>query len=266
MIDPNISDKVAIVTGANSGIGEVIAKTFAAQGAQIVLHYLAEPRLKPEPGKTFELAMPGKEAANHVRNEILAQGGKAEIFSGDLADPEFAQSIFDFAEKTFGPVSILVNNAAHCELPDDLLSATQNSFMNAFFVNACGPVLLARELAERLKKRGRNGGRVVNISTDGAGCFPGQIHYGASKAALEAYTRSLTVELGPMGITVNAVAPGPIQTGWIDEELEKKVLPTIPLGRLGTPQDIASAVLFLVSEQASWITGQVIKVAGGHLL
>lgn len=266
MIDPNISDQVALVTGANSGIGEVIAKTLAAQDARVVLHYLAEPRLKPEVGKTFELAVPGEEAAHRVRSEIIAQGGRAEIFPGDLTDPEFPRKIFDFAEGFFGPVSILVNNAAHCELPDDLTTATQNSFLNTFLVNACGPVLLVRELAGRLKKQGRNDGRVVNISTDGAGCFPGQIHYGASKAALEAYTRSLAVELGPMRITVNTVAPGPIQTGWIDEGLEKKVLPTIPLGRLGRPRDIADAVLFLVSEQASWITGQVIKVDGGHLL
>lgn len=266
MIDPEITDKAAVVTGANSGIGEVIAKTLAAQGAKVVIHYLAETLLKPETGKTFELAMPGKEAASRVRNEIIAQGGNAEIFPGDLTDPKFPEAIFDYAEEVFGPVSILVNNAAHCELPDDLTATTQNSFLNAFLVNACGPVLLVRELSERMKKQGESGGRVVNISTDGAGCFPGQIHYGASKAALEAYTRSLAVELGPLGITVNTVAPGPIQTGWINEELEKKVLPTIPLCRLGMPQDIADAVLFLVSKQASWLTGQVIKVAGGHRL
>ncbi|HBT75920.1 MAG TPA: short-chain dehydrogenase [Planctomycetaceae bacterium] len=266
MIDPEISGKVALVTGANSGIGEVIAKTLADQGARVVLHYLAESRLKPEAGKTFLSPVPGEKAAHRVRNEIVSQGGCAEILPGELTDPEFPKAIFDFAEATFGPVSILVNNAAHGELPDDLFSATQDSFLNAFLVNACEPVLLIRELAERMKKQERSGGRVVNISTDGTGCFPGQIHYGASKAALEAYTRSLAVELGPEGITINTVAPGPIQTGWIDEALEKKVLPTIPLGRLGTPQDIADAVLFLVSAQASWLTGQVIKVAGGHIL
>ena len=115
--------------------------------------------------------------------------------------------------------------------------------------------------------RQRSGyGRIINISTDAAQIFAGQIAYGASKAALEALTRSVALEVRKYGITVNCVAPGPTQTGWIDSDLEKAVVPLIPMGRLIQPEDIAETVLFLESERARMLTGQVIKVSGGHAL
>lgn len=121
-------------------------------------------------------------------------------------------------------------------------------------------------MATRLEKEKYVAGRIINISTDTAQTFATQISYGASKAAIEAYTRSIAIELGTDNITVNCIAPGPIQTGWIDSELEKQVLPSIPLGRVGYPEDIADCVVFLASKQARWITGQIIKVSGGHAL
>jgi 3-oxoacyl-[acyl-carrier protein] reductase len=115
-------------------------------------------------------------------------------------------------------------------------------------------------------KRRSNYGRIINLSTDAAQVFAGQIAYGASKAAVEAFTRSIAMEVSKYGITVNCVAPGPTQTGYIDAKLEKTVLPQIPLGKLIQPEDIADAIVFLASIRASMLTGQVIKVSGGHAL
>ena len=120
------------------------------------------------------------------------------------------------------------------------------------------------EFARRHVARGARWGRIVNISTDGADAFPGEVSYGASKAALEAYSRSAAIELAEYGITVNIVAPGPIQTGWIPAEEAAAIEATIPLGRLGEPKDVADVVLFLASEQARWVTGQRLFVGGGH--
>jgi 3-oxoacyl-[acyl-carrier protein] reductase len=133
-----------------------------------------------------------------------------------------------------------------------------------FVVNSRVVALLMAEYARRHVSRGAVWGRVVNISTDGADCFPGEVSYGASKAALESYSRSAAVELGQYGITVNVVAPGPIQTGWIPADAEQPIVRHIPLGRMGRPEDVADVVVFLTSEQARWLTGQRLFVGGGH--
>ena len=115
-------------------------------------------------------------------------------------------------------------------------------------------------------KNNKKNGRIINLSTDSSQVFAGQIAYGSSKATIEALTRSIAIEVGKYGITVNCVSPGPTQTGWIDDELEQKVVKQIPIGKLVQPEDIANTILFLASEQARMITGQVIKVSGGHAL
>ncbi|HZH52357.1 MAG TPA: SDR family oxidoreductase [Microvirga sp.] len=261
-IDFALSGRAYLVTGANSGIGRSIALTLAAHGADVAIHYL--PASRPEDGAVH--AVLGQEAAEELASEVQQLGRRAVTVPGDLAEPSTPKRLLAHAEEVLGPLHGLVNNAAACELPDTILDADWGRYRRHYDVNLAAPTLLMSTFAKALAERSQPSGRIVNISTDAARAFPHQVFYGTSKAALEAMTRAAAIELGPMGITVNAVAPGPVQTGYIDEALAEKVLPSIPLRRLGTPEDIAAAVAFLVSDAATWITGQVIQVAGGHAL
>jgi 3-oxoacyl-[acyl-carrier protein] reductase len=258
MIDPHLASRTVLVTGGNSGIGAATVRAFAAQGAHVVLHFLDASVVGPN----FGHSVMGREGANAVASEVSAAGGSVDVLSGDLLDSTTPARLFDRA----GNVDVLVNNAAHCQVPDTVLDIDPETLDRHFAVNAQAAALMMAEFVRRYRDRGGRTGRIVNVSTDAARAFATQIGYGASKAALEALTRSVAVAVGPLGITVNAVAPGPVQTGYIDDDLERQVLPAIPLGRLGTPEDIANVIVFLASEQASWITGQVIQVAGGHAL
>ena len=260
----SLEQKIAIITGANSGIGAEIAKTLAKEGVSIVIHYLDDPIFEAPDNTKFEHTNNGKQKALEIWDAIRKEGGKAEIFGGDLADTNTITKLLEFAKEMFGTPTILINNAAHCELPDNIFETTADTIDRHFIVNVRASILLTKEVAKQIIAEKIPFGRIVNISTDGSQCFPNQISYGASKAALESYTRSLAVELGKYNITVNCIAPGPIQAGWISEELEKQVLEILPIKRLGFPNDIADTVSFLVSEKASWTTGQIIKVSGGH--
>ena len=290
MIDPGLQGKTVLVTGANNpaGIGGAIAVAFAAQGASVFITYL---RVPPDefgtdaaaaaaatiPGEAFYRARnaDAPDAVLHRLREYGDRVGAAEI---DLTDPETIPRLFDRVAETLGPVDILVNNAAHsvsdgfAPLPPLAVdwAGRARSVVDAghhdrhFAVNSRAVALLMAEYARRHVERGAVWGRIINISTDGADCFPGEVSYGASKAALESYSRSAAMELGRYGITVNVVAPGSIQTGWIPAEAESSIVADIPLGRLGQPADVADVVVFLASEQARWLTGQRLFVGGGH--
>jgi 3-oxoacyl-[acyl-carrier protein] reductase len=277
MIDTGLENRVVLITGGNHGIGAATARAFAAQGARVFITYLRlspqdygidseEARRASEPGLPLYHATQTR-SADAVVEEIRKGGGMAESWEVDLADPATIPGLFDLAEHKFGPVTVLVNNAAYCETPPDTIFGTSAESVDKHFaVNTRAAVLLMAELVRRHKERGGRWGRVINVSTDAAQNFAGQISYGASKAATEAFTRGVATEVGPLGITVNSVAPGPVQTGYITRESEKELLPEIPLRRIGEPEDIADAIVFLASEQARWITGQVIKVSGGHAI
>jgi len=287
MLDLRLEGKTAIITGCNNpyGTGAAIARAFAAQGVAVFLHYYRMPYDGPEPegfGDDFYLAQQDN-SAQHVVNEIRSAGGRAENLEGDLGDPAFIPALFQAAEAAFGPVQILVCNAAH-SIPDSLLpgkspergdrgaggmglpqsTMTVESFDRHFDVNARGTALAMREFARRHIERAGDWGRIVNISTDGAAAFAGEVSYGASKYAIESLSRAAAREFGPFGITVNIASLGPIQTGWMSPALEEAVSKNTPLGRSGLPEDVADVVLLLVSEQARWLTGQLVFVGGGH--
>ncbi len=279
MIDTQLKGKVAIVTGANReiGIGAATAKDLAKQGAKVLISYL---RMKEEDFKHHEsLYREGQAStANKAIQEIRAFGGIAEEYEADLSVVKSIPELFDQAEKLLGPVEILVNNAAYCN-PDTFIPGTgfieektglTTNTINVtvcekhFAVNTRATSLMIEEFAKRHVARKANWGRIINVSTDWAECFPTSISYGASKAAMESYSRSAAVELGKYGITVNIVAPGPIQTGWMSKEVEEIQAKNCPLGRIGQPEDVADVIAFLASEQARWITGQRLFVGGGN--
>jgi 3-oxoacyl-[acyl-carrier protein] reductase len=233
------------------------------------------------PGSEFYRAQQTK-SADEVLERIRALGVSVSAFEADLSDPTVIPTLFDRAEQALGPVEILVNNAASWEgdtfLPSDTelenklvelwttrsRPITAATFDQLFSVNTRAAALMMAEFARRHAARGAQWGRIINVSTAGAERFPSEVTYGASKFALESYTRSAASELGKLGVTVNAVSLGPVQTGWITSELERAILPTIPLGRMGDPEDVADVILFLASHQARWLTGQRIYVGGGH--
>jgi 3-oxoacyl-[acyl-carrier protein] reductase len=252
-----------------------VAKAFAAQGAKVFVTYL---RMSPEhfgvsaedaqqasaPGLPLYYALQ-TQSADAVMRVIRERGGQVEAWEADLAEPDNIPQLFDRAEAAFGPVDVLVNNAAYW-CPESVFNTSPVLIDQHFAVNTRATVLLTAEFVRRHQAREANWGRVVNLSTDSAQCFVGSISYGASKAAIEAFTRSIAVEVGPLGITVNTIAPGPVQTAYITAESEEQLLSEIPLRRIGLPEDIADVIVFLASEQARWLTGQVIKVSGGHAL
>ncbi len=267
MINTQLEGKVALVTGANHGIGAATARAIAAEGACVVIHFLkATPELELDLPYRMLHTVKGKGAADELVHDIAQQGGQAIAVDGDLYDPRTIPLLFDRAERAFRPVDILVNNAAHCEDPDTIFTTSAGSIDRTFAANVRASVLLIAEFVRRYRQRGGTWGRIINVSTDAAQSFAGQIAYGASKAAIEAYTRSIARELGPLGITVNTVAPGPVQTGYLSPDRVKELGQEIPLRRVGQAEDIADVIVFLASHQARWLTGTVIKVSGGHAI
>jgi 3-oxoacyl-[acyl-carrier protein] reductase len=244
-----LEDKVAIVTGASKGIGASIAKHLAAEGAAVVVNYASS-----------------REGADRVVAEIARAGGRAIAIQADLAKPADVDRLFAETAKAFGRLDVLVNNAGIYEFRP-LEDITPEHFHKHFDVNVLG-VLLASRAA--VKHFGPAGGSIINLSSGATRLTPANSAvYSATKAAVEAITGVLAKELGPRRIRVNAVLPGVVLTegvraGGFDEgDFRKEMEARTPLGRIGQPDDIAPAVVFLAAEDSAWITGESLLVAGG---
>ena len=273
MIDYGLKNKVALITGANNpwGIGATTAMAFAREGAKVVLVYKKVDR-------PFDATKTGKNGvdryyaanagdASAVEEKLKKMGADYLVLESDISNEDAVKKIYSTILAKYGRVDILVNNAATDDENgfDTIEKITQKVIDDTFAVNVRGSLMMTREF---INQRG-DYGRIINLSTDAAQVFAGQITYGASKATLEALTRSIALEVAQYGITVNCVEPGVIQTEMnanLGETVLASLIEETPVGRLGTPEDVSAAVLFLASDAASFITGQLLGVDGGFAL
>lgn len=242
-----LENKVAIVTGASRGIGKETALTLASYGATVIINYNGS-----------------KEKAEAVVEEILAAGGCVKAIQANVADSDSVKTMIDDVKKEFGRIDILVNNAGITK--DNLLMGMKEEDFDAVIdINLKGAFLCMKHVIRIMMKQ--RYGRIINMSSvTGVMGNAGQVNYAASKAGLLGMTKSLAREVGSRGITVNAVAPGFIDTEMtqvLPENVKEEMIASIPLKRAGQTKDIAETVAFLASDKAAYITGQTISVDGG---
>ena len=244
-----LAGKVAVVTGASKGIGASIAKHLAAEGAAVVVNYSSS-----------------KAGADKVVAEITGAGGKALAVQADLSKPDEVAKLFAETKKAYGKTDILVNNAGIYEMRP-LEQVDAEHFHRQFDLNVLGLILATKEALPLFPAEG---GSVINISSVvSTARFPGSVAYSATKGAVDAVTRVLSAELGSRQIRVNTINPGMVETegfhtaGIGGSEIQTAVEAQTPLGRIGQPQDIAGAAVFLASAESSWITGETFVISGG---
>ena len=244
-----LENKVAIVTGASKGIGASIAKHFAAEGAKVVVNYASS-----------------KEGAEEVVKAITANGGTAIALQGDVSKEADVSRLFEETEKAFGTLDVLVNNAG-VYLYEPVEQVSAETFHQQFNINVLGSILA---IQASLKHFGAQGGNIINISSGASNTpLPTGSVYSATKAALDAVTIALSKEFAGRNIRINSLLPGVVETegsrsaGFIGSEAETRLVANTPLGRTGQPEDIAKVAVFLVSDDAAWITGEKISVSGG---
>ncbi len=265
-----LRDRVALVTGANHGIGAAVARVLAACGAAVVVSYLRIP--DPGDGAVPDVYRRNRAAdAADVLAAIAADGGRAVAIEADLADVTTPARLFDAAEGAFAPVDILINNATGW-VADTFAPAPAGRFGHPqvrvsagtidrqFAVDARGAALLIAEFARRHAALGATWGRIVGLTSGGPAGFPGEVSYGAAKAALENYTMSAAFELAPLGITSNVVHPPVTDTGWVTEEVRRHVAERADLIHIASPGEVARVIAYLVSDEAHLITGNRIHL------
>lgn len=246
-----LKDKVAIVTGESKGIGAGIAKAYALAGAKVVVNY-SKDKIKSET----------------VVHDIAALGGKAIAVQADVSKPVDVERLFNEAIRAFDKVDILVNNAGIYDVIM-LESITMEALEANINTNLIGTILCAQKAVEVM---GKDGGNIINISsTVSINPMPGTLIYAATKAAVDNVTKVLAKELGAKKIRVNTISPGITETegsheqGFMGGEWEAQLVAQVPLGRIGQPDDIAKVAVFLASDNAGWVTGERIQVAGGQI-
>lgn len=244
---PNLNGKVALVTGSARGIGAAIATRLARDGAAVMVNYARS-----------------AQAAEHVAESIRASGGRTSITRADVGIAAEALALVRRTVSELGRLDIVVNNAAMIA-PAPFDQVEIDAVSAQFATNVIGPVAIVSEFLRHLPA---GGGRVINISSLASQyALPGTSVYSATKGALDALTRVWAHELGPRGVTVNAVSPGPVHTDaaaqFLTDEARKTFVARTPLGRIGEPDDVAAVVAFLASSDAAWITGHVVAASGG---
>ncbi|WP_308258550.1 SDR family NAD(P)-dependent oxidoreductase [Saccharothrix obliqua] len=251
----------AIVTGANQGIGAAVARALAAQGVAVLITYLRYAPA-PDPQVPDEYFRARESGADDVVAAIVESGGRAHAVEADLADVSAPAMLFDTAERVFGPVDVLVNNASGW-VQDTFLAnevdqfgrvqraVTPQTFDAQFAVDARAGAVLIAEFARRHLARGGNWGRIVGMTSGGPDGFPGEVSYGAAKAALNNYTLSAAAELAPHGVTANMVKPGVTDTGWVNDAVRERF-------PVAMPEEVAPVVAFLCSDAAARVTGNII--------
>ena len=242
---------IALITGASHprDIGTAICRKFASQGIDIFFtHWNSDAGW-----------------IEKFQQEITNTGVFCENLKIDLSDEMAAFTILDTAQTKLGFPSILINNAAH-STRDGYLELDAKSLNEHYAVNMRSTFLLCVEYARRFEKSNLNTGRIINMTSgQELGPMPGELAYAATKGAIAAFTRSISIELAPLGITVNAINPGPTDSTWMNDQIREYLLPKFPMGRIGLPEDVASIIAFLASEEAKWITGQIINSEGGFI-
>jgi 3-oxoacyl-[acyl-carrier protein] reductase len=250
--------RVALVTGASRrlGIGAAVSRALAAQGADIFMTYWS----------AYDRAMPWGDDKQYLvgfADELRDLGVRVQTLEVDLSSVGAATQVLDVVGETLGSLSILVNNATH-STRDDYRSLNAETLDAHYAMNLRAPALLSTQFAQRYE--GGPGGRIINLASGPSlGPMPGELSYATTKAAIEAFTRTLAVEVASRNITVNAVNPGPTDTGWMTDEIKAELLPKFPLGRIGVPADAARLIAWLATDDAEWITGQVIHSEGGFV-